>query len=285
MTIPGADLYIPDGEPLPGALGRVTHLGVGAHQDDLEFMAFHGIAACYGRADRWFAGVTCTDGRGSPRTGRFAGLGDTEMAALRACEQREAARTGGYAAVWQLGYASADLKGGGRRRLVDDLEEVLRLTRPAEVYTHNPADKHDTHVAVCGALVAAVRRLDPGERPGRVLGCEVWRDLDWLPDRDKVALDVSGHAALAAALNAAFASQIEGGKRYDLAVMGRRRANATFSQSHAGDAAAEVWLALDLTPLALDDQLDLAEFTLAHIDRFRSDVAARLGRMASAENY
>jgi LmbE family N-acetylglucosaminyl deacetylase len=285
MPRPGADLYIPDGEPLPGALGRVTHLGVGAHQDDLEFMAFHGIAACYGREDRWFGGVTCTDGRGSPRTGRFAGLSDGEMAAVRVCEQREAARTGGYAAVWQLGYASAEVKGAGRGHLVDDLEAVLRQTGPAEVYTHNPADKHDTHVAVCSALVDAVRRLDPAGRPRRVLGCEVWRDLDWLVDGDKVALDVSGHAALATALNAAFASQIEGGKRYDLAVMGRRRANATFSESHAGDAAEEVWLALDLTPLVLDDRLDLADFTLAHIDRFRADVASRLDRVGSAKIY
>jgi LmbE family N-acetylglucosaminyl deacetylase len=52
------------------ALARITHLGIGAHQDDLEFMAFHGILACFRmRDDRWFGGVTCTNGAGSSRTG------------------------------------------------------------------------------------------------------------------------------------------------------------------------------------------------------------------------
>jgi hypothetical protein len=57
-----------------------------------------------------------------------------------------------------------------------------------------------------------------------VLGCEVWRDLDWLLDSDKVALDSSAKPELAAALLKVFDSQISGGKRYDLATLGRRAA-------------------------------------------------------------
>ena len=33
-------LFVPDGMPVPGALQRVTHLGIGAHQDDL---GVHGL--------------------------------------------------------------------------------------------------------------------------------------------------------------------------------------------------------------------------------------------------
>jgi hypothetical protein len=51
-----------------------THLGIGAHQDDLEFMAFHGILALTTVTDRWFGGVTITDGRGSSRAGQVQGL-------------------------------------------------------------------------------------------------------------------------------------------------------------------------------------------------------------------
>ena len=40
---PTAEIFIPDGLPVPAALKRITHLGIGAHQDDLEFMAFHGV--------------------------------------------------------------------------------------------------------------------------------------------------------------------------------------------------------------------------------------------------
>ncbi|MFP4541109.1 MAG: hypothetical protein ACLFR7_05730, partial [Opitutales bacterium] len=84
------------------------------------------------------------------------------------------------------------------------------------------------------ALVVA---LPPEERPERVLGCEVWRGLDWMPDDEKVPLDVSGNLELAQQLNGVFDSQIVGGKRYDLATIGRRRANATFLESHHADAA------------------------------------------------
>jgi len=91
-----------------------------------------------------------------------------------------------------------------------------------------------------------------------------------------VVLDVSGADALAEKLNNVFASQIAGGKRYDLAVEGRRRANATFLASHATDAIEKVWLAMDLTPLAQDASPDVVDFTTDFIDRFREDVRVKL---------
>ena len=64
---PSADLFIPDNSEPSQALGRTTHLGIGAHQDDLEVMALHGILACYQSDERWFGGVTVTNGSGSSR--------------------------------------------------------------------------------------------------------------------------------------------------------------------------------------------------------------------------
>ena len=52
-------------------------------------------------------------------------------------------------------------------------------------------------------------------------------------------MDVSGRDNLAAAMNGVFDSQIAGGKRYDLATIGRRAANATFFESHATDQAVD----------------------------------------------
>lgn len=49
-----AGIFIPDAKPPVEPMQRVTHLGIGAHQDDLEFMAFHGILECFAREDRWF---------------------------------------------------------------------------------------------------------------------------------------------------------------------------------------------------------------------------------------
>ena len=42
-----SDFWIPQNFDLSEALGQTTHLAIGAHQDDLEFMAYEGIFACY----------------------------------------------------------------------------------------------------------------------------------------------------------------------------------------------------------------------------------------------
>lgn len=274
--LPTADIFIPDGKPVADALARITHLGIGAHQDDLEFMAFHGILQCFHSDTEWFGGVTCTNGSGSARTGSYADFTDAEMMAVRSEEQRQAAIVGRYAAMVQLDYPSGIAKDPADPRLREDLRAILAAAQPRVVYTHNPADKHDTHVAVVVPVIQAIRDLPRGKRPQAVHGCEVWRDLDWLGDAEKIVHDVSGNDSLAAALNGIFNSQIAGGKRYDLAVMGRRRANATFFQSHGVDSSDALAFAMDLTPLAHDDSLDIVEYVTGAIDRFRADVVAKL---------
>lgn len=276
LHIPTADIFIPDGRPLPDALGRVTHLAVGAHQDDLEFMAFRGIIECFHSATDWFGGVTCTNGAGSSRIGNYARFTDDEMMAVRRDEQKQAAIVGRYSAMLQLDYPSSIAKNPGDTRLREDLRAILQASKPRVVYTHNPADKHDTHIAVVVPLIQAIRDLPRNERPETVHGCEVWRDLDWLPDNEKVVHDVSGYDNLAAAVNGIFDSQIAGGKRYDLAVLGRRRANATFFSSHTTDSSDALAFAMDLSPLAHDDTLDIVAYVTGAIDRFREDVAAKL---------
>ncbi|NNM29587.1 MAG: PIG-L family deacetylase [Akkermansiaceae bacterium] len=273
---PTASLFIPDGESPDAALSRVTHLGVGAHQDDLEFMAYHGIEACYRRPERWFGGVTCTNGSGSARTGLYADYSDEEMCAVRRKEQDQAAVVGEYAAMIQLDYPSSVIKDPANPAPVEDLGAVLRATAPEVVYTHNLADKHATHIAVTANLLKAVRSLPAAERPAKVLGCEVWRGLDWMLDDEKTVLDVSRRPNLSAAVGGLFDSQIAGGKRYDLAVEGRRLANATFFESHAVDAAGQVWFAMDLTPLVEDETLDPADYAAGFIQRFEESVRAAL---------
>lgn len=271
-----ADLFIPDGESTPAALSRTTHLGIGAHQDDLEVMAYHGIAQCYGRRDRWFGGITCTNGAGSSRTGIYAHSSDEEMIAVRRGEQRKAAIVGEYSVMVQLDYPSVAIKDPASTALRDDLLALVSEMKPGVVYTHNPADKHPSHIAVLVESIAALKMLPEADRPGKVYGCEVWRDLDWLPDADKVALDVSERTNLATALVSLFDSQISGGKRYDLATLGRWQANATYLESHAVDTAGMLVYAMDLTPLVEDDSRDMVDYVLAYVDKFREDVRAKL---------
>jgi len=278
---PTAEVFIPDGNAVPEALARVTHLGIGAHQDDLEFMAFHGIIACFGREDKWFGGVTCTNGKGSSRTGPYAELSDQQIAAIRRQEQNKAAAIGQFGAMIQLDYASSAVKSSAATDLKNDLKAIFAATQPEVVYTHNPADKHETHIGVVVAALQAMRELPREKRPKQVIGCEVWRDLDWLLDSEKVVMDVSGHDDLAAALNGVFKSQIAGGKRYDLATLGRRAANATFLESHATDLASQVIFGMDLTPVVADDSKDIVEFVCGHIERFQADVRQKLAERLS----
>ncbi|MCK5684905.1 PIG-L family deacetylase [bacterium] len=270
-----ADVFVPDGSALDNALQRTTHLCIAAHQDDIEIFAWHGIKQCMTAKDKWFTGVVVTDGAGSPRTHEYKDYTNEEMMEVRHEEQRTAASIGKYSAMIQLLHPSSNVKSGDKC-VVDDLEEILNLTQPSTVYLHNPADKHDTHVAVLLRCIEALRRIPLSQRPQLVLGCEVWRSLDWVIDDQKYVLPLEGAEKVASSILGVFDSQISGGKRYDLATAGRRIANATFFQSHDTDDQTAITFALNLTPLIEDDNMSITDFTENYINSFRNDVKDRL---------
>ena len=276
---PTAEIYIPDGAAEPEALARTTHLAVSAHPDDLEIMAAGPILQCYRQSKKWFTGVVATDGRGSPRNGLYKKYTDEAMHAVRMQEQKKAATMGEYSAQVLLDYPSRVVKDKAESGPVEDLLALLAAAKPKFVYTHNPADKHDTHVSVALRVIAAIRRMPKSDRPQHLCGCEVWRDLDWLNDSDKVVFDLSAHENLQAALLGVFDSQIAGGKRYDLASLGRRRANATYFESHGVDVSTGMSYGMDLTPLIQNDEIDPSDFVLTHIRNFSMDVKDRLARL------
>ena len=277
-----AEIYVPDGTPMEEAIRRTTHLGIGAHQDDLEIMAFHGVLACFGSDDNWFCGVTVTNGSGSPRDDLYADYSDEDMQVVRRAEQKKAAHVGEYGAQVLMDYPSSAVKDPGNPDPKDDLKDLIELARPQHIYTHNFADKHDTHVGVAARTVQALRELPDDAQPEALYGCEVWRDLDWMNDDDKIAFDVQGHENLAAALLGVFDSQDCGGKRYDLASLGRRRAHATYHATHDVDVTSALIFAMDLTPLIRDHSLTIADHVQAHIDRFAAEVMDRIARIAGA---
>lgn len=280
LNNPAADLYVPDDTPMPEALARTTHLCVGSHPDDQEYIAFHGIAECFGRADKWFTGVVVTNGEGSARTGIYARYSDDDMIQVRRREQIKAAVVGEYACQIQLMYPSSQIKDRDNPGPVADLKAILEMARPEVVYLHNPADKHDTHVATLLRTLDALRALPVENRPARVFGCEAWRDLDWMHDPDKVLHLADGNENIAASLAGVFDSQIRGGKRIDTAIAGRRRANASFFQSHEIDQAEALNFAMDLTPLIQDDGLSVTDFTQGLIRNFETEVLDRIARFS-----
>jgi LmbE family N-acetylglucosaminyl deacetylase len=275
-----ADVYVPSGSSPEVALKQTTHLCVAAHQDDIEIMAYSGITECFESNRNYFTGVVVTNGSGSPRTGDFTVMTDVQMQHVRKEEQRKAADIGKYNLQIQLAHPSSDIKVVGHTGVASDLKTIFAGCLPDIVYLHNPADKHETHIAVLLRCITAIRSLPASKRPKKVLGCEVWRDLDWLSDSAKVALDASQKPEMAAGLLNVFESQIKGGKRYDLATLGRRVANATFHTSHQTDKVSAIVWAMDLTPVVNDLAVTLESLVTKHIDDFKSDVSARIARLS-----
>jgi len=278
FNIDTAELFVPDGKAEAEALSRTTHMALATHQDDIEIMAYHGVLSCFGFEDKWFGGVIVTNGSGSPRDDLYADYTDDMMQKVRRAEQKKAAYVGEYGFQAMLDYPSASVKDPVNTAAVEDIKKLVIAARPEVIYTHNLADKHDTHVAVAIKTIQALRELPADVRPQTLLGCEVWRDLDWMIDEDKVGLDCAGHENLAAALLGVFDSQICGGKRYDLATIGRRRAHATYFASHGVDDTNQLNFAMNLTPLIEDPSLDIRGFVRDHIQRFSEEVMARIGK-------
>jgi LmbE family N-acetylglucosaminyl deacetylase len=274
---PHPSLFIPDHCNMIAGLHRTTRLGIAAHQDDLEFMALEGIIAGLQNTDEWFGGIICTDGANSVRAGAYAHYDNAAMRQIREREQEAAATIGKYAFVAQLGYASAATKTAKlRTNLVADILRILEQTQPNIVYAHNPFDKHPTHVAVCKATIEAILLLPEAQRPQQLIGCELWRGLDWLPDSLKMIQDLTGHEVLAATLNAIFDSQISGGKRYDRAIEGRRLANATLLDAFQADTVECCNIAIDLTELIREPIIPLALFVERTLNQFKQTISDTL---------
>ena len=270
----GADFYIPSGNLCD--LEKIDHLAICAHQDDAEIMAFQGIKACLPPSNKKFMAVVVTDGAGSARSGEYAGVTNDEMIAIRRAEQRKAADIGRYGACLQLNYKSSVIK----TKNADFESDILTLftkISPKIVYIHNIFDKHATHVAVFLNTINALKTLPKDKRPEKIYACEVWRGLDWLPDDKKVYFDVTHkNDELITELLGAFKSQVVGGKRYDLATIGRWLANATYSRSHEVDDAKRVALGMDLTNLIYLNG-DILEYANGILSDFSKGILDNLG--------
>lgn len=280
FTQPGADVLVADGGAAEAALASCTHLAIVAHQDDAETLAFDAILACRAGGGR-FGVVVATDGTGSPGAGPWKDADRETLRRARQQEQREAAALGGYAVTIQLDHPSAAAKGGpGADALREDVARILGASGAQTLHLHNPCDRHDTHVGLLARCIEVLAGLPPQRRPARVLGGEVWRDLDWSLAPERLEIPCGGEPELQAALLRVFRSQVAG-KRYDLAVPARRLAHATFADSHRVDGDAGLALALDLGPVVRGD-VALDVFAARAVERFREDVAARFRRVAFA---
>lgn len=278
FTHPRGHVFLPEGGTEEEAWQRTTHLGLVAHPDDLEFLGWHPIQQCLSQPDLHLTGLVATDGRSSPRTGVYAGYSDEQMVEVRLREQRQAAVCGRYAAVVSLMHEETGEVMGGRDStpLISDFREIVSLTRPSVIFTHNLCDRHPHHIVVVLAAIKALRQLGPDYYPREFYGGEAWRGLDWMNPPDRLAFPVGEFPHLMASLMGVFDSQISGGKRYDLATAGRKRANATYAEPLETDQADSLEFAMDLMPLLRDPHLSPVDYAGGFIENFRQDVRRRI---------
>ncbi len=260
-------------------MAETTRLCIAAHQDDVELMSLAVIGECREKPDEHFSAAVVTDGASSPRTGKFADVTNEQMVQLRIEEQKRAADMGGYSSMALLGYSSSDVKFNKRAQTEADIAELIEKCSPEILYTHNPADRHETHAAVFCRVIGAIRSLPAEKRPKQLWGCEVWRSLDWLPEGTKTVVDSEKGSLMAKDILSVFESQVEGGKSYDDAYIGRQLANATFSESHACDSHKYASAMLDMSVLLRDDGPDPKDFIASIIDSFHREVTDGLTKL------
>ncbi len=252
---------LPDSE----AFQAVSHLGIGAHPDDLEILAYHGIESCYKNSKNCFGGVTVTTGGGSMDGSEQERL---EYIQRRKKEQFEAAKIGEYAFQIMLNRESSELENQSQS-VIEDLIYIIEKVEPEVIYTHNPFDKHLTHVRVFSLVMDALQVSK--HKPKKLFGCEVWRGLDWLSDSHKVVLPVDKYPKLGIELLEVFESQMTSQKRYDLATLGRRKANSTFLDSHGDEESQYAIYAVDLLPI-LNEEMNVRKFVDRILLDFSTDI-------------
>jgi LmbE family N-acetylglucosaminyl deacetylase len=267
--------YSPLGLDPTAAKKRTRALAIGAHPDDIEFMCLDPIIR-HRNAGR-FGGLIVTSGSGSLRAPQHAALSPSEYAELRWEEQKQAAKMGGYAFVDSLNIESSVIKtAAGLAALATQLREYLVEFEIDELYMHQPFDRHASHVRVAFAVLTALRSLPKERRPAQVLGCEVWRNLDWAPKSSKVLRPLSAaDLELQVRLAEVFTSQADpkNAKDYVAALVGRKTANAVFQEGLVGDSGVAQEVYIDLKPW-VESKLNWSELGREYLGRFQQEATS-----------
>lgn len=299
--------YIPKKGALEDALHNTRVMAIGAHQDDNEIMGFPGIAECYNsnsqriawffqtvffyvggfvkdlppRKEKSFFAVVVTNGKGSPKSRKYAGIKPEEMVALRNAEQIKVAKKGRYAGVILLNHESSDVK-KENPGVEAEIRSLIEDAKPRVIFTHSLLDSHETHAGVAARVIYALRDLRARYMPEHVYCPEVWRGQDWMNHEDLVTFDVTKRLRLAKRLLSVYKSQIAGGKNYGEATLARWKANATYYESHDVDVGKARVLAIDIRPLLDIPDLSkekIIEYMRRYIKRFDNTVTKVLDKV------
>ena len=270
-----AEVFVPGKTVEIEAINRTTHLAIGAHPDDYEIIAYHGIEYCIDHPENYFSSVTITSGSGGPRFGLYTEIDNLQYVELRKLEQKKAAIIGNYSACFFLDYESSGIKTDRGKDVINDLKRILLESRPRVIYTHSLFDFHETHVCVTLKVISALRDIRDKYIPEKFYGCEAWGSLDWLTQIDKIKLITRTHPDIESAILSIYDSQNMGIKRFDKATIARRMVNTIYNEINTRcDDSDSSTFAVDLLPLILSSNPE--EFVSQKIIRFKEEVLNRV---------
>lgn len=142
------------------------------HPDD-ETLGAGGLMAATAAAGGQVTTVVLTDG--ARLRGRLDGAARDALVVARQAECRAALAVLGTPDVTFLAGRDRQLS-RDRGRLVPQLAEIIRASRPSRIVLPHPADAHADHRAVLALLWGALRRAKLEVRPA-LFGYEIWLPL------------------------------------------------------------------------------------------------------------
>lgn len=269
--LPDVRAWTPAGSNIQSALAKANSIAVVAHADDALIMLPDQATAVGGTSG--LIEILVTDGAGSvlPPGCRT----QSELVALREHEEIRVAQRAGFGGVIFLRASSATVRDTGERRVTQSIAAILACTHPEILVTHNPFDRHPTHLAVLARVLDAICRVPRRAWPLRLLGGEVWGGLDFLPAEIVQAHDISAQIETIGELMRLYETQ-NINQHYDLGAVGRYLSHATFHSSHARNEAVAMALTIDMTALLGRPASSLPDFVVRWFDRARNDQLTRL---------
>ena len=251
----------------------VKNIVIAAHKDDGEMIGIKGIDDSF-KKEESLVMVILTNGSGCPRVGEFESVSDEDMVEIRTAEQKRASEIGRYNTLYLLEHSSKavqDKEDSIKQEIIEILEKYPDVEN---IYIHNPFDRHKTHVCACELAIRSIQDMySKGmlQKLKNVLGVEVWRSLDWLPDKYKVVLDTSGSEFISQNIMSVFVSQ-NLAKRYDEAIAARRMANATFDASHDSNSCASLTYAINLIDVVTSVNKNILDLLTENIELFEKNL-------------
>lgn len=264
-------------KPIDANNGIVKNIIIAAHKDDGEMIGIKAIDDSI-KKNESLVMIILTNGSGCPRVGYYESVSDEDMVEIRTSEQKRASEIGRYNTLYLLDHPSKVVQ-EKQKIVIDEIKDILlKYPEIENIYIHNPFDKHKTHIASCEVAVEAIKEVyQEGKlkKLSKVLGVEVWRSLDWLPDKYKVTIDTTGAEFISQNIMAVFVSQ-NSAKRYDEAISNRRLANATFNESHESNSCTSLMYAIDLMEPIQNVHKNLADLLTENLDLFEKELRKNL---------